>query len=160
VNIQTILAVSVAAAATTLVAQPITARADDYAVYEFGSPSKNIGCTLRYQPPAPDVPTPAPPGEQRGFDNRVQCDVLPHTFVGPTSGPGPCTFMLRPTGAPELTCGRGGVLPTIYTVLDYGQTRTAGAITCSSAPEPAGITCTNADSGHFFRVSRASYQIG
>ena len=66
----------------------------------------------------------------------------------------------RPTGAPELTCGRGGVLPTIYTVLDYGQTRTAGAITCSSAPEPAGITCTNADSGHFFRVSQASYQIG
>jgi hypothetical protein len=33
-----------------------------------------------------------------------------------------------------------------------------GAITCDS--EPAGVTCTDISTGHFFRVSRDSYQLG
>ena len=85
--------------------------------------------------------------------------------MGPQSGPGPCTqtlgytFVLRATGAPELSCFTSGqVIPTIYSVLDYGQTRTTGAISCSS--ETSGITCTNTSTGHFFRVSRDSYDVG
>jgi hypothetical protein len=33
-----------------------------------------------------------------------------------------------------------------------------GAITCDS--EPSGVTCTNSSTGHFFRVSRESYELG
>lgn len=42
--------------------------------------------------------------------------------------------------------------------LAYGQTRSIGAITCSS--EPSGVTCTDSGTGHFFRVSRDSYELG
>lgn len=41
--------------------------------------------------------------------------------------------------------------------LDYGQTHTIGTITCDS--EPAGVTCTHSSTGHFFRLSRDSYQL-
>jgi hypothetical protein len=42
--------------------------------------------------------------------------------------------------------------------LDDGQTHTVGSMTCAS--DPAVVTCTDADTGHFFRVSRDSYQLG
>jgi hypothetical protein len=41
--------------------------------------------------------------------------------------------------------------------LDYGQTISAGTITCDS--EPTGIKCTDS-SGHYFRVSKDSYNLG
>lgn len=147
------LAVSITLAAAAFSLAPI-AQADDYTNYEFGDPSKNIACMLRLLPSGrPDDP-----------DNTVQCDIDKHDWVGPQSGPGPCPqdegyiFMLRQQGTPEMTCLNGSVLPTIYTVLEYGQSRAAGAITCDS--EPSGMTCTNTATGHFFRVSRASYQLG
>jgi hypothetical protein len=133
--------------------QAAVAHADDYTSYEFGDPSKNIACMLRLLPSGRPDP-----------DNTVQCDIDKHTWVGPQSGPGPCPqnegyiFMLRQAGAPEISCLNGSVLPTIYTVLEYGQTRTAGAITCNS--EPSGMTCTNTNTRHFFRLSRDSYQVG
>jgi hypothetical protein len=36
--------------------------------------------------------------------------------------------------------------------------QSVGVITCDS--EPAGMTCTDSSTGHFFRVSRESYQLG
>jgi hypothetical protein len=42
--------------------------------------------------------------------------------------------------------------------LNYGQTHTVGAITCDS--EPAGVTCTDSSTRHFFFDSRESYQLG
>ena len=42
--------------------------------------------------------------------------------------------------------------------LAYGQTQSAGSITCDS--EPSGATCTDASTGHFFWVSHDSYQVG
>jgi hypothetical protein len=42
--------------------------------------------------------------------------------------------------------------------LDYGQKRSIGAITCGS--EPSGMTCTDASTGHFFRMSSESYDLG
>jgi hypothetical protein len=42
--------------------------------------------------------------------------------------------------------------------LDFGQTRTLGSITCAS--EPSGVTCRDGSSGHFFTISRNSYQLG
>lgn len=44
------------------------------------------------------------------------------------------------------------------TTLDYGQSRSVGVMTCAS--EPSGVTCTDTSSGHFFRVSRDSYELG
>jgi hypothetical protein len=146
-NIRMVVVVSIAAAATTLPRAAI-ANADDVA-HDFGDPSKNIACELRIYPDG---------------ENFAQCDIDKHTWVGPKSGPGPCPqtegyiLMLREAGAPEMSCMDGGVLPTIYSVLDYGQQLTTGAITCDS--EPSGMTCTNASTGHFFRVSRDSYQVG
>ena len=48
--------------------------------------------------------------------------------------------------------------PTSGQILNYGQTLANGSITCKS--EQAGITCTDATTGHFFRIARESYQLG
>ena len=42
-------------------------------------------------------------------------------------------------------------------VLDYGETRSIGPITCRS--EPSGITCTDSTTGHDFRIARDSYEL-
>jgi hypothetical protein len=42
--------------------------------------------------------------------------------------------------------------------LEFGHTQSAGPITCDS--EPTGMTCTDTSSGHFFRVSRESDELG
>jgi hypothetical protein len=43
-------------------------------------------------------------------------------------------------------------------ILEYGQTSSAGSITCDSEPE--GMTCTDISSGHYFRMSRESNELG
>lgn len=43
-------------------------------------------------------------------------------------------------------------------VLDYGQTRTIGSISCDS--EPTGLTCTDASTGRYFTMSRESNALG
>jgi hypothetical protein len=142
-----LVVVAITAAAVTL-PRVAFAHADSLA-YDFGDPSKNIACELRLYPDG---------------GNSAQCDIDKHGWVGPKSGPGPCPqtegyiLMLREAGAPEMSCLDGSVLPTIYAVLDDGQTRTAGAITCDS--QPSGMTCSNTATGHFFRLSRDSYQVG
>lgn len=47
-----------------------------------------------------------------------------------------------------------GVRPALGLV----QTRSLGGVTCGS--EPVGMTCTDADTGHFSRASRESHQSG
>jgi hypothetical protein len=42
--------------------------------------------------------------------------------------------------------------------MDDGQARSAGTITCSS--EQSAMRCTDASTGHFFRVSPESYELG
>jgi hypothetical protein len=156
--VRTLPAVVAVAAAGAILA-PV-AHSDDVLDYEFGDPSKNIACSLKYWP----IGT-------RGSDhvlNTVQCDIAAHTWVGPqeSGGTAPCadpagyTFMLRETGIPTVHCFTDGqTIPTIYSVLEYGQSKTAGSITCTSAPAPAGITCTNANSGNVFSVSSDVYSL-
>jgi hypothetical protein len=156
--VRTLPAVVAVAAAGAILA-PV-AHSDDVLDYEFGDPSKNIACSLKYWP----IGT-------RGSDhvlNTVQCDIAAHTWVGPqeSGGTAPCadpagyTFMLRETGIPTVHCFTDGqTIPTIYSVLEYGQSKTAGSITCTSAPAPAGITCTNANSGNMFSVSSDVYSV-
>ncbi len=149
VNIR-ILAALVALAGATLTRTAAAQAEPQAAAYEFGDPAKNIWCSLRLYPDG---------------ENTAQCDIDKHDFAGPeadATGPCPQTegyiFMLRETDAPQIHCLHGSVLGTIYYVLDNGQSRTAGAITCDS--QPSGIKCTNSQTGHYFRLSRSSYEVG
>jgi hypothetical protein len=134
-----------------------TAQADDN-YQQFASPLGNIRCILN------------------GQDARLplaMCQIGDHTYaVAPglarDQNGGPCPpgsdlgrdFRLDQGQTAYVTCtysaiGSGfGVWPP----LAYGQTRSLGAITCDS--QPAGITCTDSGTGHFFRVSPESYQLG
>jgi hypothetical protein len=66
-------------------------------------------------------------------------------------------FELRQGTAPTLVCTsdtlRGNDLPT----LTYGSAWSVNPLTCDS--EPTGMTCTDTSSGHYFRVSRDSYEL-
>jgi hypothetical protein len=152
------LAVIAAATVAATVAFPASAQANpDFQM--FGSPSGNIRCILNAQ----DGPAPI-----------ALCQIKIKTFtVPPGSGRGqtgePCPYgtgsgndFRLDQGQPgfircsfaALGGGGGGPWPT----LEYGQSRSLGAITCES--QPSGMTCTDIDSGHFFRVSRDSYELG
>jgi hypothetical protein len=50
-----------------------------------------------------------------------------------------------------------GAIPNVA-ILEYGQTRSAGTITCDS--ESTGMTCTDASTGHYFRMARGANEIG
>ncbi|MGO9925095.1 MAG: DUF6636 domain-containing protein [Mycobacterium sp.] len=122
-------------------ALPATARADDR---PFQSPSGNISCLLG--------------------GGGVACDVSDYTYQVPP-GP-PCAqhiawgnrFSLQQGRPAEMEChGDTLRLPGEQT-LNYGQTISAGTITCDS--EPSGMTCTDSSTGHYFRVSRDSYSLG
>lgn len=60
----------------------------------------------------------------------------------------------------------GGVLPLDASctardpslpILAYGDSRSVASLTRTSAP--AGITCTDTSTGHYFRISRESYEL-
>ena len=133
------------------------AQADDN-YQQFASPSGKIRCILDGAAARPPVAacqigdhsyaaTPGlardqnggrcPPGSDLGRDFRL--DQGRTAYVT-------CTYS-------ALGSGFGDWSP-----LAYGQTRSLGAITCDS--EPAGMTCTDSGTGHFFRVSSESYQLG
>jgi len=138
-KIKMIAALSIATAA----ALPLAATAHALATPSFQTPSGNIMCWVG--------------------DNFASCDIIDHTYAPP---PGHCAlaanfdfrnFMLQKGTPPELRCSRPEDLPTAMT-LDYGQTYSVGVMTCHS--ETSGVTCTDSSTGHFFRVSRESYQLG
>jgi hypothetical protein len=64
---------------------------------------------------------------------------------------------LEQGGAAVFDCS-GAELPTPEQTLAYGETRSIGSITCDS--EPVGMTCTDLSTGHYFRVSRETYELG
>ena len=163
------LAVIATATAAATIALPATANAHvnssptPFVTYTFQSPSGNIACDY-----------------QQGFDGDktagyVSCEVRDHTWVAP---PATCTgpdndreraqagsqtgdeFPLLEGKPAMLSCYWGvGPLGTAgKSTLDYGQTLSVGTITCDS--ETSGVTCTDSSTGHFFRISRESYQLG
>ena len=94
-----------------------------------------------------------------------------------TSSPSPTRKRLRPTrrerrsglslGDPACAgVGIGNSAAGIHLTHDhgglgtlaYGKTASAGTLTCDS--ETTGMTCTDSSTGHFFRVSWESYQLG
>jgi hypothetical protein len=147
-KIKVIAALSIATAATA-VSLAATAHADIDEV-EFQSPSGNIACTMLLV---------------RGDNgnNNVQCDLADHTFPTPgtckTSATGVAAILNISRPLPDVGCDAyASLLPSSWPVLDYGQSRTLGVLRCDS--EPSGIACTNTNTGHFFRLSRDSYQVG
>ena len=150
-------ALLIATAATALPLAAIAHADDNY--QQFASPSGNIRCILDGQDsPAPtahcqigDYTYVAPPGSERDSVSGGPC---------PDGSATPNDLLLEPGKPGFFTCrytalGSGaGPWPT----LDFGQTRSVGSITCDS--ESSGVTCTDSSTGHFFRLSRDSYQLG
>ena len=147
-RITTIAAASMISAAA-MIGLAATAHADTSG--SFQSASGNIGCGMRLG---------------SGGKGGVTCAVRDHTWVivAPVpkcpAGYGDWEFDLDQGNepGPSYSCAVGTIIYPGQQTLDYGQTRTAGTITCDS--EPTGVTCTDTSTGHFFRVSRESYQLG
>ena len=121
---------------------------------QFRSPSGDISCNLVYYPPKAAR---LPPG-----GNFVQCDIGNHSWAHPQPPPADrpdytSTFVLM-RGQMPIVGYRGGTFVALGPTLDYGQTQSAGAITCSS--EQSAMKCTDVSTGHFFRVSQESYELG
>jgi hypothetical protein len=120
---------------------------------QFQSPSGDISCNLVNYPPT----------DKLGFGkNFVQCDIVNQSWVPPQPPPpdradATSTFLLIRGQAPIVgyspgTVGDGSPM------LDSAQAPYAGAIGCRS--EQSAMKCTDTSTGHFFRVSRESYELG
>jgi hypothetical protein len=92
----------------------------------------------------------------------AECEISDHTYAVPAR-PTPCMgafgdkISMRPGSPAKMTCHSDTVRGTGYAVLQYGQTRSLDSVTCES--EQSGITCTDNASGHFFQLSRDTYEL-
>jgi hypothetical protein len=121
--------------------------------HDFATPSGNVICSIYAD------------------GSGVNCEVREHTWVAPASTIGPfgrpcdldvggLQFYLSQAEPANLGCYEGvsKFSAPEAPILDYGQADSHGAITCVS--EPPGLTCSDTATGHFFRVSRESYELG
>lgn len=135
----TVIVTPVPAPAPTTVAQPDGPSS-------FRSPSGNINCTLS---------TP-------GGDNAARCEVVDHSWSAPPPPPD-ChlnsgdRFYLTQGGAAVVGC-YAQEFPVAESTLGYGQSRSLGTLTCDS--EYTSMTCTDSSTGHYFRISRDTYELG
>ena len=146
----------IAGVCTTIAAAAIGLAASSHATgfsEQFQSPSGDISCNLVNYPPL----------DTHSFaKNFVQCDIADHTWAAPQPPPpgraeATSTFVLS-RGHLPIVGYSPGTLAAVDSMPDDGQARSAGAITCSS--EQSAVRCTDVSTGHFFRVSRESYQLG
>jgi hypothetical protein len=123
------------------IALPAAAHADSQ---YFQSPSENIVCTL----------------DSAG----AACDIKEYTYQPPP--PPECAkhikwgnrFTLAPGTPGALACHGDTLRVAGEQTLNYGQTISAGSITCAS--DLSGMKCTDTSSGHYFQVSKDSYNLG
>jgi hypothetical protein len=152
-KITMLAALAIVTAAATL---PMAAVAHADTEYDFLSPSGNINCSMSLQSDF------VQDGVTQTGSNYVQCELSDYTWQLPHACPSKVVgvaFRSDDTAPPVAGCWKfPNQLPLPWPTLNYGQTRTVGAITCES--EPSGVTCTNSNTGHFFRVSRDSYDVG
>jgi hypothetical protein len=148
--------IALATVASTFVLPATAQAATDY--QQFASPSGNIRCLMigkdgpnptamcQISDYAYSIPqgaalqqdgSPCEPNSVSGRDIRV--DQGNRAYVT-------CSYSALGSGSGQ------------WPALGYGQTRSLGALTCDS--EPLGMTCTDGGTGHFFRISRDSYEVG
>jgi hypothetical protein len=115
-------------------------------VFQFSTPSKNIGCVYaRF----------AAQGGTGGFPAELRCDIRSGLRPKPVR-PAGCdldwgdSFAMRKTGAVSVVCHGDTALGGQH-VLGYGKTWRHDGFTCVS--RRAGLTCTNL-SHHGFFLSR------
>jgi hypothetical protein len=119
---------------------------------QFQSPSGDISCNLVNYPPA----------DTHSFGkNFVQCDIANQSWVPPRPPPegraeATITFVLMRGQLPIVGYSPGTLAAS--DPVNYDGPLSAGAISCRS--EQSAMTCTDASTGHFFRVSRESYELG
>ena len=119
---------------------------------QFQSPSGDISCNL----------VNSPPQDTRSLGkNFVQCDIVNPSWVPPRPPPqgrddATSTLVLMRGQLPIVGYSPGTLAASEPVV--YDQPLSAGAITCSS--EQSAVKCTDVSTGHFFRVSRESYELG
>jgi hypothetical protein len=140
----------IAAAPIAVAAIAVPATANAAVDFNFHSPSGNIFCDMHM-----------------GGDGKSQttCITADHNWVSPQRS-ADCSADELWDDALSLYQGKSGFQcytrlpddPTAGQTLNYGETLANGTITCKS--EPAGITCTDVGTGHFFRIARESYQLG
>jgi hypothetical protein len=98
--------------------------------------------------------------------NMATCQIVDYTYA---PAPGACPdgefgggILLKKGEPATLRCS--STPPGTYhglrteTTLDYGHSESRGVMTCAS--EQSGVTCTDISSGHFFRISKDSYELG
>lgn len=145
-SLRATVTVTTAAAALSLpiLLTPATSRADG--IEFFQTPSGNIGCGIG-------------PMEGKAF---AGCEIREHSYSVPPR-PSPCmgswgSRISIHQGAPaEMTCHSDTILGPGFPVLQYGQSRSFGSMNCQS--QESGITCTDQGSGHYFVLSRDSYEL-
>ncbi|AYE96540.1 hypothetical protein C0J29_18815 [Mycobacterium paragordonae] len=128
-------------AAVAVLALPATAHADGQ---DFQTPSGNIACSLS--------------------STGVACDINEHTYTPPP--PPECgqhlawgdRFVLEPGKPATIHCHGDTVRVPGERTLNYGQTASAGTLSCIS--EQSGVKCTDSSSGHYFEVSRDAFKLG
>jgi hypothetical protein len=119
---------------------------------QFQSPSGDISCNLVNYPPT----------DKLGFGkNFVQCDIVNQSWVPPRPPPegrddATSTVVLMRGQLPIVGYSPGTLAAS--DPVNYDQPLSAGAIACS--PEQSAVKCTDTSTGHFFRVSRESYELG
>jgi hypothetical protein len=146
------LALIATAMVAATIALPPFAHAD---LNEFQSPSGNIYCRV-------------------GVGNDGKGSVICQGGHGLTVGKPPgCDheawgdrFTMDQGSAPVSHCHWDTIVPPhtspgpnpAVPILEYGQTSSAGSITCDS--ERTGMTCTDNSTGHYFRMSREANELG
>lgn len=120
-----------------------TVPAPDQGVWQFQSPTGNIVCHMGPTGAAceirqHDYPVPAPPPNCAEYGDR---------------------FGIDHAGSASMACHVGSFFGQLLPTQAYDTPLTTGAITCV-INEDAGVTCRDTTTGHFFRVSKQSYQTG
>jgi hypothetical protein len=140
------------AIAAATIALAATSHAGPFSA-QFQSPSGDISCNLVNYPPS---------DTHSLGKNFVQCDIANQNWVPPRPPPqgrtdATSTFVLM-RGQVPIVGYSPGTFAAVGPMLDGAQAPYAGAITCSS--EQSAMKCTDVSTGHFFRVSRESYELG
>lgn len=123
---------------------PATAHADGFDFFQ--TPSGNIDCAMGLLDGAA----------------LVECEISDHAWAAPAR-PTPCMgafgdrISMRQGSAAKMTCHSDTVRGTGYPVLQYGQSRSLNSVTCES--QQSGISCTDNGSGHYFQLSRDTYEL-